>query len=48
LERVLSTLSLERAPFVLRWRRWSRLIMGSASAFWYCVLVGTKGIPVHT
>jgi hypothetical protein len=21
--------------------------MGSAGAFWYCVLVGTKGIPVH-
>lgn len=36
------------APFVLWWRRWSRLIMCSAGAFRYRFLVGMKGVPAHT
>lgn len=35
------------APFVLRWRCWSRLIAGSAGAFRYRALVGMRGIPSH-
>lgn len=43
LELVLSTPHPAGAPpFVLRWRRWSRLIMGSAGAFRFRVLVGLK------
>ncbi|CAD6226871.1 unnamed protein product [Miscanthus lutarioriparius] len=47
LDAVLSTPSPPRAPFILRWWRWSRLIMGSVGAFRYRVLVGMKGIPSH-
>jgi hypothetical protein len=47
LERVLATPSPEGAPFALRWRRWSHLIMGSFRAFRYSVLIGMKGIPSH-
>lgn len=47
LELVLSSPAPPGAPFVLRWRRWSRLILGSAGAFRYRVLVGLKGIPSH-
>ena len=31
----------------MRWRRWSRLILGSAGAFRYRCLVGMKGLPSH-
>lgn len=44
---VLGTPSSEGAPFALQWQRWSRLIMGSAGAFRYHVLIGIKGIPSH-
>jgi hypothetical protein len=47
LELVLSSPVPEGSPFVLRWRRWNRLIMGSAGAFRFRVLVGLKGIPSH-
>ncbi|CAD6337978.1 unnamed protein product [Miscanthus lutarioriparius] len=47
LELVLCTPSPTGAPFALRWRRWSHLIMGSAGAFHYRVLMGMKGIPSH-
>ncbi|CAD6336234.1 unnamed protein product [Miscanthus lutarioriparius] len=47
LELVLRTPLPVGAPFALWWRRWSRLIMGSAGAFRYRVLVGMKGIPSH-
>lgn len=47
LERVLASRPIDGEPFVLRWRRWSRLIMGSASAFRFRVLVGLKGLPSH-
>lgn len=47
LDLVFSNQRLEGAPFVLRWRRWSRLIMGSVGAFRYRVLVGMKGLPSH-
>lgn len=47
LERVLGSPTPEGAPFVLRWRRWSRLIMGSSGAFRYRVLVAMKGLPSH-
>ncbi|CAD6336620.1 unnamed protein product [Miscanthus lutarioriparius] len=47
LDAVLGTPSSEGAPFALRWRRWSRLIMGSAGTFRYRVLISMKGIPSH-
>ena len=47
LDLVLRTPSPPGAPFVLRWRRWSRLILGSAGAFRYRVLVGMKSTPSH-
>ncbi|CAD6221411.1 unnamed protein product [Miscanthus lutarioriparius] len=47
LEHVLRTPPPEGAPFDLRWRCWSRLIMGSTGAFRFRVLVGMKGIPAH-
>lgn len=47
LDVVLSTPSPLGAPFILRWWRWSCLIMGSVGAFKYRVLVGMKGIPSH-
>lgn len=47
LDTVLGTPWPAGVPFALRWRRWSRLIMGSAGAFRYHVLVGMKGIPSH-
>ncbi|CAD6222371.1 unnamed protein product [Miscanthus lutarioriparius] len=37
----------EGVSFALWWRRYSCLIMGSAGAFRYRVLVGMKGIPSH-
>jgi hypothetical protein len=48
LELVLQTPTPPVAPFALRWQRWSRLIMGSAGALKFRVLVGMKGIPSHT
>lgn len=47
LERVLRSPSPPVAPFVLRWQRWSRLIMGSTGAFRFRVLIGMKGIPSY-
>jgi hypothetical protein len=47
LEHVLSSPPPVGAPFALRWRRWSRLIMGSSGAFRYRVLVAMKGLPSH-
>ena len=47
LRRVLDSPRPVGAAFTLRWRRWSRLIMGSAGAFRYRVLVGMKGLPAH-
>jgi hypothetical protein len=47
LEAILTNQRPEGAPFILRWRRWSRLIMGSAGAFRFRVLVGMKGVPSH-
>jgi len=47
LQRVLDIQRPEGAAFTLRWRRWSRLILGSASAFRYRCLVGMKGLPSH-
>lgn len=35
------------APFMLLWRRWSRLSAASGGSFSYKVLVGIKGIPAH-
>jgi len=35
------------APFSLRWRRWSKLIMASSGAFRYRILVAIRGIPYH-
>jgi len=45
--RVLANQRPVGARFLLRWRRWSRLISGSAGAFRFRVLVGMKGIPAH-
>jgi hypothetical protein len=47
LEHVLSSPPPVGAPFALRWRRWSRLIMRSSGAFRYRVLVVMKGLPSH-
>jgi hypothetical protein len=47
LERVLAAPEPVGAPFVVRWRRWSRLIMASAGSFCYRALVAMKGIPTH-
>lgn len=47
LERVLATPLPEGAHFSLWRRRWSHLIMGSFGAFWYHILIGMKGIPLH-
>jgi hypothetical protein len=47
LELVLANQRPAGAPFTLRWRRWTRLISGSAGAFRYRALVGLKGIPSH-
>ncbi|CAD6272682.1 unnamed protein product [Miscanthus lutarioriparius] len=47
LELVLDNQRPEGAPFALCWRRWTRLIMGSAGPFRYRVLVGMKGISSH-
>jgi hypothetical protein len=47
LQRVLDNQRPEGAAFTLRWRRWSRLILGSAGAFRYRCLVGMKGLPSH-
>ena len=47
LDRVLSSPEPRGTPFTLRWRRWNRLISGSAGAFRFRVLVGMKGIPSH-
>lgn len=35
-------------PFFLIWRRWRRQSMAFAGAFRYKVLLGLRGLPVHT
>ncbi|KAG0526126.1 hypothetical protein BDA96_06G118600 [Sorghum bicolor] len=47
LERVLAAPPLSFAPFLLSWRRWTRLSQAVAASFTYRVLVGIKGIPAH-
>jgi len=49
LERVLNSRPppVAASPFVLLWRRWSRLSSAMAGAFTYKVLVGIKGVPAH-
>ena len=48
LERVLHAPPPEGpSPFLLTWRRWTRLSRATAAAFTYRVLVGIKGVPAH-
>jgi hypothetical protein len=47
LDHVLGSPEPQGAPFVIRWHRWSHLIMGSAGTFHYRALVGMKGIPLQ-
>lgn len=48
LERVLRTPPPKGSPpFMLTWRRWTRLSRATVAAFTYKVLVGIKGVPAH-
>jgi hypothetical protein len=47
LERVLAAPPDPAAPFMLTWRRWTRLSRAVAASFTYRVLVGIMGVPAH-